>query len=175
MQKGFWLDRERCVGCNACVVACKEANDLEPRVLGNTGPMWRRTMMLENGVFPSITVANLSLSCMHCGNAPCEAVCPTGAIQKRAEDGIVIVDRDKCIGCHYCFFACPFGVPQYGEDGTMQKCDFCLSAGIEPACVAACPSEALFAGTLEELFQMIQAKQARKLAGSTQPSILLTQ
>ncbi len=113
--------------------------------------------------------------CTGCGI--CAAVCSTGAISKRAEDGIVVMDQDKCIGCHYCFFACPFGIPQYGDDGTMQKCDFCLDRleqGKEPACVATCPTKALHAGTMEELSKLAAEKAATKLAGATQPSILIS-
>ena len=96
----------------------------------------------------------VSLSCLHCGNPPCEAACPRDAITKRPEDGIVTVDREKCFGCHLCLIACSFGVPQFGADGKMQKCDLCLdliTQGKEPACVATCPAEALRFGTLEEL------------------------
>jgi len=117
------------------------------------------------------------MACMHCGEPACVAVCPAGAITKRAEDGIVVVDQNKCIGCHYCFFACPFGVPQYGDDGTMQKCNLCLdrlAAGKEPACVATCPAGALHAGKLSDLAKIAQEKVAKKLAASTQPSVLIS-
>jgi anaerobic dimethyl sulfoxide reductase subunit B (iron-sulfur subunit) len=104
-------------------------------------------------------------------------VCPTGAISKRTEDGIVVVDSNKCIGCRYCFFACPFGVPQYGEDGTMQKCNLCLSRlaeGRQPACVENCPAKAIYAGTFEELAKLASAKVAKRLTGSTLPSVLIS-
>ena len=114
---------------------------------------------------------------MHCGEPACVAVCPAGAISKRAQDGIVVVDQNKCIGCHYCFFACPFGVPQYGSSGTMQKCNYCLDRtekGQEPACVNSCPAQAIKAGTMDELAKYTQERMARKLAGSTQPSVLIS-
>ena len=88
-----------------------------------------------------------------------------------------MVDQTKCIGCHYCFFACPFGVPQYGKDGTMQKCNFCLDRlvqGKQPVCVSTCPAGALHAGSLEELAKIAQAKAAVKLSGSTLPSVLVS-
>jgi len=168
-QVGFYIEVDRCMNCHACEVACKQVHDAEP------GPMWRRVLDIWGGSFPDVTRTFLSLACMHCGNPPCEAVCPTGAIRKRAEDGIVAVDQNKCIGCHYCFFACPFGVPQYGTSGTMQKCDFCLSVGIEPACADTCPAEALHAGTLEELADLAKERTAKKLVGATQPSVLISE
>jgi anaerobic dimethyl sulfoxide reductase subunit B (iron-sulfur subunit) len=90
---------------------------------------------------------------MHCIEPACVAACPESAIEKRAEDGIVIVDRDACTGCQACLDACPFGVPQFGVDGKMQKCDLCIGAidmDIEsPPCVATCPTKALFFGKME--------------------------
>ena len=90
-------------------------------------------------------------ACMHCGS--CAKVCPAKAIVQR-EDGIVTVDPEKCIGCHYCYQACPFDIPRYGEDGTMRKCIMCnerVDEGKEPACVEACPTDALTFGYRDEL------------------------
>jgi Fe-S-cluster-containing dehydrogenase component len=101
------------------------------------------------------------------------AECPTGAISKRGEDGIVVVDKEKCNGCQDCLTACPFGVPQFGNDGIMQKCDFCLELGGEPACVAHCPAEALHCGTMEELLKLATEKAAEKFNGPTEPSIFI--
>ena len=171
MQKGFLLEVERCVGCFACQVACKTKNDTE------VGPLWRRVTEIESGKYPETTRRFVSMACMHCGEPACVAVCPAGALSKRAEDGIVVVDQNKCIGCHYCFFACPFGVPQYGSSGTMQKCDLCLDRleeGKEPACVATCLGKAIHAGTMQDLSKFAQQKVAKKLAGSTVPSVLIS-
>ncbi len=176
-QRGFYIELDRCVGCHSCEVACKQWNGLAPNAVGKAGPNWRTLTSVESGVFPNVTAVELSLACMHCGAPACEAVCPAGAIAKRPDDGIVVVDQEKCIGCHYCFFACPFGVPQYGDDGTMEKCNLCLDRleqGKEPICVATCPTQALHSGTLEELGKMAAEKAARKLAASTQPSLLVT-
>jgi anaerobic dimethyl sulfoxide reductase subunit B (iron-sulfur subunit) len=170
---GFYVDTSRCIGCNACAMACKDWADVQP----GEGVQLRRVTTIEAGKVPDVSLVNLSLACMHCGKPACVAVCPAGAITKRAEDGIVVVDSDKCIGCHYCFFACPFGVPQYGNEGTMEKCDLCLErlqAGEKPVCVAACPAGALHAGTPEELSKFAQEKAARRLAGATQPSVLIS-
>jgi Fe-S-cluster-containing dehydrogenase component len=104
----------------------------------------------------------------------CMEVCPADAIRKRSEDGIVVVDGTRCIGCHACAAACPFGVPQYGEDGTMQKCNYCLDRigkGQEPACVESCPPKALRAGTMEELSELAGKKAARRLVAASDPSV----
>jgi len=169
-QYGFWVDTARCTKCWACQVACKAENEIEPGTVS-----MRRVLDIWSGTFPDVTRTFVSFSCMHCEKPACVAVCPAGAITKRAEDGVVVVDESKCIGCHYCFFACPFGVPQY--DGTMKKCDMCpdrVAEGKEPACVATCPTGALHWGTLEELSKMLQEKKAKQLAASTQPSVFIS-
>jgi anaerobic dimethyl sulfoxide reductase subunit B (iron-sulfur subunit) len=170
-QYGFWFEVDKCVECYACEVACKAEHNVE------LGLSWRRVTNVWSGSFPNVTFKTVSLSCMHCANPPCESVCPVGAIEKQFDTGIVTVDSTKCIGCHYCFYACPFGVPQYGEDGTMQKCNLCidrLEKGQEPKCVSTCPAGALHYGTMEELGKMAQEKAITKLAASTQPSIVIT-
>lgn len=170
-QYGFWIEIDRCVECYACEVACKAEHGVD------LGIKWRRVVNVWSGSFPNVTLKTLSLSCMHCAQPACEAVCPTGAIKKQPNTGIVTVDQTKCIGCHYCFFACPFGVPQYGKDGTMQKCQMCierLEKGQKPKCVSTCPADALHFGTLEELSKLSQEKVAKKLAASTQPSVIVS-
>jgi anaerobic dimethyl sulfoxide reductase subunit B (iron-sulfur subunit) len=169
-QWGFLIDTESCVACKACEIACKNRNQL------GVGPRLRQVSTIEAGEFPDVSIVNVSLACMHCGRPACEAVCPTRAIQKRSQDGIVVVDRDKCIGCHYCFFACPFGVPQFANDGKMIKCDLCLDRlqmGLEPACVRTCFYDALHAGPLTELADLARQRVTQKLGGSTEPSILV--
>ena len=169
-QYGFYLKVDRCVQCHACETSCKAAHDVEP------GPRWRRVIQVWDGQFPTVTMKSVSISCMHCGKPACAAVCPVGAITKRPEDGIVLVDRKQCIGCHACLVACPFGVPQYGRDGTMQKCNLCLDrleAGGSPAFTATCPGEALQFGTMEEFSRKVFTNSARKWAGATQPSAVI--
>ena len=159
-QMGFDFDTQRCVQCHACEIACKSLHHIE------LGLKWRRVVNIWDGQYPEVINRTLSLSCMHCGDPACEAVCPSGAISKRTEDGIVVVDRDKCIGCHSCFLACPFGVPQFGRDGRMQKCDFCLDRlmeGKEPACVATCPTEALHFGAMGSLAKKKTEKASQKI------------
>jgi formate dehydrogenase iron-sulfur subunit len=99
----------------------------------------------------TVTTFSVRNACMHCGS--CAKVCPAKAIVQR-EDGIVTVDPEKCIGCHYCYQACPFDIPRYGEDGAMRKCIMCherVDEGKEPACVEACPTDALIFGYRDEL------------------------
>lgn len=169
-QLGFYIESDRCVQCHACQVACKSVNNVE------LGVTWRRVVGVWNGTFPKATFKTISLACMHCADPACQAVCPTGAITKRAQDGIVVVDQNKCIGCKFCLSACPFGAPQFGVSGKMQKCNLCvdrLAAGKQPACVQTCPANALHVGTLDELSKMGQKKSAVKLAGQTLPSVFI--
>jgi anaerobic dimethyl sulfoxide reductase subunit B (iron-sulfur subunit) len=158
---GIYLDVENCVQCHACEVACKSMNNIEP------GLKWRMVFDFWEGQFPKVSNRSISFACLHCASPPCEAVCPTGAICKRTEDGIVTVDTNKCIGCHSCLMACPFGIPRFGRDGRMQKCHLCLDRlnnGHEPACVATCPAEALHFGTWEDLSDQLAQKASSSLA-----------
>ena len=158
-QYGFDFDTNRCVQCHACELACKSLHHIE------FGVHWRRVVSLWSGEYPNVVNRTVSLGCLHCGEPACEAACPTGAITKRAGDGIVVVDEETCIGCRCCFLACPFGVPQFGSDGKMQKCDLCvdrLMEGKEPACVATCPGEALHFGTMEALARKKTEKASKQ-------------
>ena len=169
-QYGFYFDADRCVQCRTCEVVCKTVHDLEP------GINWMRVVDIWGGVYPDVTRDFFALACMHCAKPACIEGCPTGAISKRDEDGIVVIDRDKCIGshgCRECFSACPYGVPQFSNDGIMQMCDFCSGINIEPACAVCCPTEALKFGTLDELLEMSMGKAARKMDGPTEPSIII--
>lgn len=148
MTYAFYFDARFCSGCKACQAACKDKNNLP------AGVLWRRVIEVSGGGWQrhgsawenTVFAYNLSLACNHCIHPKCAGVCPTGAYVLR-EDGVVFLDSTKCMGCGYCAWACPYGVPQYDpEAGCMTKCDFCidqLEQGLPPACVAACPMRVL--------------------------------
>nr|WP_238528257.1 DMSO/selenate family reductase complex B subunit [Acetonema longum] len=121
----------------------------------------------------------ISMSCNHCAEPACVKNCPTGAMQKRKEDGIVFVDPKKCIGCRYCIMSCPYGAPQYNPDtGKTGKCDLCrdlLAEGKKPACVTACPMRVLDVGPVEELRQKYGGTNYIKgmPKPSTKPSLIM--
>jgi anaerobic dimethyl sulfoxide reductase subunit B (iron-sulfur subunit) len=147
-QLSFYFDSSACSGCKACQAACKDKHNLP------VGLLWRRVYEVTGGGWTrsgatwasDVFAYNLSIACNHCEQAMCVEVCPTQAMHQRA-DGIVVVDQNKCVGCQYCAWACPYDAPQYDRaHGTMTKCDFCaddLAAGLPPACVAACPMRVL--------------------------------
>jgi len=161
IQYGFFIDSSVCSGCKACQMACKDKNDLEVgrlwrRVYEVTGGDWeKKDSLWKSGVF----VYNLSIACNHCAEPMCQKFCPAEAISKR-KDGIVFIDREKCVGCRTCEKRCPYGAPQFDQNlGTMSKCDFCLDlidSGQSPACVSACPMRALDFGDFEELRKKYQ-------------------
>lgn len=141
-QYGFSFDSEKCIQCHGCQAACKSWREVE--ILVN----WRRLENIWHGDYPNVTCFSASLACMHCADPPCVEACPEEAIEKRVEDGVVVVDRDKCTGCRACLEACPFDVPQFGRDDKMQKCDLCvneidLGRMEQPPCVETCPTGTL--------------------------------
>ena len=146
-KKIFDLDLERCVGCYSCVVACMDQNDVDPVAAGY---MWRDVSTLA----AKGNIQYASLACMHCEDAPCVVACPTGAIFVDGETSFVDTDNSKCIGCHSCVMACPFGAPKYDADGKMEKCNGCsirVENGLIPACVRICPTKALKYDTTENI------------------------
>ena len=167
-QFGFLVDTKRCAGCKACEVACKNRNELD-----SPGPRLRKVHTVKSGTFPDLTVTHASMGCMHCADPACMKACPAGAIVKM-EDGAVIAIHEKCIGCHYCFFACPFGVPEYRpSDGTMIKCDSCYDRrqmGLKPACAHSCFYGGLDSGNLSEFSQKVGDRVIKSIEGETGPS-----
>ena len=154
----FSFDGTRCTGCKTCEMACKDYKDLD------LGVAYRKvyevtsgeTVRDANGCFTSTcTSYPLSLSCNHCDDPACTKVCPTGAMHKDAETGLVSVDADKCVGCGYCHMACPYNAPKVDRSkGHSVKCDGCaerVAAGEKPVCVEACPLRALDFGDIDEL------------------------
>jgi len=155
VQIGFYIDQTRCTGCCACVVACKDWHDVP------AGPAsWIRVKTIEKGRFPNLFVAFLPNICFHCENPACVESCPTGAISKQPDTGIVTIDQEACLGatCHLCKDNCPYDAPQFrdGEDAKMEKCDLCLdrlAEGKKPICIDGCPMRALDAGPMEYLIK----------------------
>ncbi|MBT8396760.1 MAG: 4Fe-4S dicluster domain-containing protein [Gemmatimonadetes bacterium] len=137
---GFTLDLARCVGCGACVLACRIENRLRPQV------SWRRILQVNRSRVGGGPTYHFSVACHHCEEPPCVVACPSHALDKRA-DGLVLLDAGRCIGCRYCEMACPFEAPAFdSEAGVMTKCHLChhrLDDGLAPACVAGCPTGAL--------------------------------
>lgn len=218
------VDLDRCQGCRACVEACKVENNTAQ------GNFWMYVFRFEEGTFPETKMSFLPRPCQHCDNAPCVKVCPVGARFKR-EDGLVLTDPDRCIGCRYCELACPYGVNYsnwrkpdkgqydlvdwtdadlepatggaippyrnpdldglYGDEqrrtaggshskGIMEKCTFCVhrvEKGLQPACTANCPANALPFGDLDDpgsdASKRLASKQAFRLLeeSGTEPRV----
>ena len=166
---GLVIDLDTCVGCQACATSCKEWNsqgdsgpltDTDPQGANVSGPWFNRIHgyeVKEKGQSDS-RIVNFPRSCLHCAEPACVTVCPTGASYKRAEDGIVLVNPDTCIGCKLCSWACPYGAREYDYmQGVMKKCTLCVdriyNTNLEPedqvpACVKACPTGARHFGDL---------------------------
>ena len=148
MALGFYFDTNKCIGCRACHVACKDLHDL------NVGPILRKVRAFEVGTFPNVDGFRYSGSCYHCANASCVEICPTGAMNYAA-DGTVQLDAAVCLNCRVCAIVCPYDAPQMDEDrDIMAKCDSCKdlrAAGKNPFCVDACVMRCLEFGNMDEL------------------------
>ncbi len=149
VQLGFIHNNKECLGCRACEMACKDKNGLPP------GPRFRRVMYVEGGKFPEVYSYMVNMSCNHCAEPACLPTCPTQAIHKDPETGIVDIDSTLCIGCRRCEAACPYGAPQYDpSEGIMKKCNMCIDeikAGRKPYCVMACMNRVLDIGPIDQL------------------------
>ena len=171
----FYCDESRCIECDGCSVACAEAHELP------AGINRRKVITLNEGI--EGLEYSLSIACMHCTDAPCEVVCPVDCFYIR-EDGIVLHDKDKCIGCSYCLYACPFGAPQFpkngafGTKGVMDKCTMCaggpdetnseherelygqnrIAEGKVPVCAAMCSTKALLVGDSESVSNIFRQR-----------------
>ena len=173
----FYCDEKRCIECFGCSVACSQSHELP------TGISRRKVITLFDGVEGK--EISTSIACMHCTDAPCEAVCPVDCFYVR-EDGIVLHDKEKCIGCGYCLYACPFGAPQFPRDGAfgikgaMDKCTLCaggpeetnsekerhlygqnrIAEGKVPSCAAMCSTNALIVGDAEKVSELYRRRVA---------------
>ena len=199
---GFVIDTRRCVGCHTCAVACKGENNLPENV------WWNRILTdggdnpdSPAGVYPNLTMSNLTVNCQHCQNPACVKVCPVGATYKEKDTGVVRQDYDKCIGCRMCMAACPYtGVrsfnweePRYAygfqagdidaplhQKHVVEKCTMCwhrLAKGLQPACVEQCPGRARHWGDLDDLdsevSRLIREREYKQLLPDegTKPSV----
>ena len=137
----FVVDIDRCTGCAACVVACNNENEV------TGGLSWRRIHTFNGQRLATAPVFHYTLACNHCHEPACLHNCPANAYTKDASTGAVLLDKDSCMGCRYCEWVCPYEAPRYNSvAGVMEKCTFCehrLSEELPPACVTACPTEAL--------------------------------
>ena len=178
MPKARLIDVSKCMACRGCQVACKQWNGLpaeETKQRGTyenppelSGTTWIRVEFRER---PGEWLFRAH-SCMHCTNASCEGVCPTGAISHQGE--VVIIDQELCIGCGYCAEACPFDVPHRDEaTGTARKCTFCIDRitnGLEPACAKTCPPGAIQFGERADLIEAAH-RRARTLTALGYPDV----
>lgn len=177
MTAAILFDATRCIGCRGCQVACKQWNDLpgedtrnigsyqNPRRLSSDTWLLMQFRELENGD-GGLTWTFRRYACMHCLEPACVSACPVGALYK-TDEGPVLYDNGRCIGCRYCMMACPFEIPtfQWGEGlaegAEIKKCNFCidrLSAGMHPACVHTCCAGALTFGDRDELIALAEAR-----------------
>ena len=169
MKLGLVIDLDTCVGCHGCATACKQWNtsgtigplsDFQPYGESPDGVWLNRIRTYEVEAGAASKTVHFPMSCLHCENAECVTVCPTGASYKRDEDGIVLVDQDKCMGCNLCAWACPYGARELDEvQGTMKKCTLCVDRIYDealpederqPACVLTCPTSSRLFGDFDD-------------------------
>jgi len=156
MSMAILTDVTKCIGCRECVGACKEVNELPfdvPRTWqkndGLSAVNWTSILDKDEGHY-------VRKQCRHCIDPACVSVCPVGALQ-RTDNGAVVYDSGKCLGCRYCMMACPYGIPRYDWDQPVpyvRKCTLChdrVAEGKEPGCTEACPVEATIFGERDEL------------------------
>ena len=187
---GLVIDLDTCVGCHACAVSCKEWNagghmapltDLDPYGGEPDGVWFNRVHSFEVDDGEQRRTVHFPRSCLHCEEPACVTVCPTGASYKRAEDGIVLVNEDTCIGCKLCSWACPYGAREFDEDsGTMKKCTLCIDRIYNenldevdriPACVAACPASARHFGDFADPDSAVSRLTAERGGVDLMPSL----
>jgi anaerobic dimethyl sulfoxide reductase subunit B (iron-sulfur subunit) len=173
-QYAFAFDGTRCTGCKTCEFACKDYYDLDTEVQFRkiyevTGG---ETTKDENGYATTSCYSYyVSMSCNHCDNPACVKVCPTGAMHKDSETGLVTVEEGRCIGCGYCHMACPYNAPKVDrEKGHSVKCSGCaerLADGVQPICVRACPARALNFGPVSEMEKLGEVANIAPLPSPT--------
>lgn len=148
---GFLIDLSLCIDCRSCMVACSVENEVPM----DSTRIWIKETGVT-GTYPDLNRFTGPYHCMHCIDPSCVSACTVSALT-RTEDGVVTYDQDLCIGCRYCMYACPFGVPNYEWDRQLPlvvKCDMCyerLQGGEQPACAATCPTGAIKFGKYEDM------------------------
>ncbi len=162
------------MGCRSCEIACAVEHSLTKNLFTAIFEKPRPVPRIRIVVVDEFYVP---IRCQHCRDAPCIAVCPTKALHK-TDEGFVVVDPVKCIGCLMCVLACPFGHPRYSDElGSIVKCDFCVNRvrkGLVPACVEACPTGALRFGKLEDIMKEVAEEKIRALlSGRAGPGLVL--
>ncbi|MEW6511692.1 MAG: 4Fe-4S dicluster domain-containing protein [Bacteroidota bacterium] len=163
---GMVIDTVRCVGCTDCVVACTTENDVPLGVHRD----W--VVFDTEGSFPTLHMQIRSERCNHCDDPPCVSACPTGASHIHEHGGIVLVDADKCTGCKACIAACPYDARFIHPDGYADKCTFCLprvEQGLDPACVAVCPTLCMHFGDLDDPHSNVSTLLASRRAAPLMP------
>ncbi len=166
MSKAILVDTTRCIGCGACVSACKEANGLPQNEDTTLTAETLNIVESHSGVF-------VRKFCMHCQDPTCASVCPVGALRKTAA-GPVIYEESRCMGCRYCMMACPFGIPRYEWKLVLpkvKKCTMCAprqAKGLQPACTEACPVQASIFGERNELLREAEDRLRQNPAGYVQ-------
>ena len=159
------IDVSRCIGCKACQAACLEWNDLRDEVGTNEGfytnpkdlsdQSWTLMRFYEENIQGSLQWLIMKDGCLHCAEPGCLKACPSPGAIVQFSNGIVDFHQENCIGCGYCISGCPFNIPRLSkQDSKVYKCTLCsdrVSVGLEPACVKACPTQALSFGSKEEM------------------------
>ncbi len=191
---GMAIDLRICISCNSCTVACKAEHGTQP------GVFWGKVLEQESGHYPKVTRLFVPVLCNHCTDAPCVKVCPSGASYTR-DDGLVLIDYQKCVGCKACIAACPYDARTFVEEqkyyfpntpipygveelkgavGVVQKCNLCvhrLDKGEVPACTEVCPTSCRVFGNIDnessELGQLMKRERCVQLLESkgTNPNV----
>jgi formate dehydrogenase iron-sulfur subunit len=168
-QYAFEVDLDQCTGCKACVTACHSLNGLDE------SETWRSVGLLHGGTVTAAVQQTVTTSCHHCVDPACMNGCPVQAYEKDPKTGIVRHLDDQCIGCQYCIFACPYEVPQFNAaKGIVRKCDMChdrLAVGEAPACVQACPNEAIAIRVVSTASVLEDVQSDQFLPGAPSPGI----
>ena len=149
MRNCIVVDLDHCTGCKGCEIACKNENNIP------LGERWNRLLLCgPYGEFANLSQYYLPVMCQQCVDAPCVNVCPTGASYRDPDTNVVLVDKEKCIGCKYCMMACPYGVRDWNKaESVVEKCTLCqhlTAAGEKPQCVKVCSVQCRFYGDLDD-------------------------